>query len=155
VAIHIASGSERIVPGGGAMLPAAMRMKTWTGLCIFLLTATVFAATTLDLSDFDEDAMHAIDDAKQDLESDLSGNDAKSAAANAAIVRDGLKWAESYFAKKGSVDDAIQLAQQGQEFAATIIKSAGAKDFAAASDAYDGLVRTCKRCHDAYKPPSL
>ena len=127
--------------------------KAWIGFVFLLATTTL--ASTLDLSDFDEDAMHAIDDAKKDLESDLASKDVKAAIENAAIIRDGLTWAESYFVKKGNVEDAIRLSKQGKGFATAIIESADARDFVAASDAYDGLVRTCKRCHDAYKPPSL
>jgi hypothetical protein len=117
------------------------------------MSSVVFAG--IDLSDFDEDAMRAVDDASKELESSLASKDTQVALANAQFIRDSLQWAEGYFGKKGNVDDAVRLARQGQELATAIEKSVKASDFEAASGSYDSLVRTCKRCHDAYKPPKL
>jgi hypothetical protein len=125
----------------------------------FFAAATLWVANVvfagIDLSDFDEDAMRAVEDASKELESSIAARDVQVTAANAEFIRDSLQWAEGYFAKKGNVADAVTLARQGREFAAAIAKSVNESDFDAASASYTSLVRTCKRCHDAYKPPSL
>lgn len=118
------------------------------------VAVTSFAAA-LDLRDFDEDAMRAVEDAGKELESSIPGQDAPTTVANAEFVRDSLRWAEGYFAKKGGVEDAVKLAQQGQEQANAIALAAKAKNFDGASDSFVSLKQTCKRCHDAYKPPKL
>lgn len=119
------------------------------------LASVAFAAAKLDLSDFDTDAMQAVDDAKKELEAGLAAKDTKVSVENAEFIRDSLAWAEGYFGKKGSVADAVKMAGEGREFAAQIARAAAANDFDAASSSYDSLVRTCKSCHDAYKPPKL
>jgi hypothetical protein len=124
-----------------------------TAMIAIGVSGTVFAA--MDLSDFDQDTMQAVDDAKKELESGLAAKESKEAVANAEFIRDSLQWAEGYFAKKGNVDDAVKWAREGREFAAAIATSVGRGDFDAASESYNSLVRTCKSCHDVYKPPSL
>lgn len=117
------------------------------------VSGAVFAS--MDLSDFDQDTMQAVDDAKKELESGLAARESKAAIANAEFIRDSLQWAEGYFAKKGNVDDAVRWAKEGREHAAAIVSSVGRGDFDAANESYNSLIRTCKSCHDVYKPPSL
>jgi hypothetical protein len=120
-----------------------------------LLCALAVAASNIDLTDFDDDVMKNMDDTVKSLDSDLATHDPKAAQTDAGAIREGLHRAEEYFARKGNVDDAVQLAKQGEEFAINIAKSAGSSDFEAALNTYDALVKTCRRCHDVYKPPEL
>jgi hypothetical protein len=120
-----------------------------------LLGSLASAATNIDLTDFNDDVMKNMDDTVKSLDSDLAGKDVRSAEADAGSIRDGLHWAEEYFTRKGNVEDAVQLARQGEGFAADIAKSAASSDFDAALTSYESLVKTCRRCHDAYKPPEL
>jgi hypothetical protein len=113
------------------------------------------ATTNMDLTDFNEDVMKDMDDAFKSLDSNIATKNAKAAVADAQVVRDGLKWAEDYFTRKGKVEDAVKLARQGQDLAAAVAKSAAASDFDTALTDYDSLVKTCRVCHDAYKPPDL
>jgi hypothetical protein len=122
---------------------------------LVMLVTLASAATNIDLTDFDDDVMKNMDDTVKSLDSDIAGRNVKSAQADAGTVRDGLRWAEEYFARKGNVADAVQLAKQGQELAADVAKSAAMNDFDAALTSYDSLMKTCRRCHDAYKPPEL
>jgi len=117
--------------------------------------ASAAAWASMDLSDFDQDTMQSVDDAKKELESGLAGRESKAAIANAEFIRDSLQWAEGYFAKKGNVDDAVKWAREGREYADAVAAAVGRGDFAAANESYNSLVRTCKSCHDVYKPPSL
>jgi hypothetical protein len=120
-----------------------------------LLVSLAYAAANIDLTDFNDDIMRNMDDTVKTLDSDLAGHDSKSAQTNARAIQDGLHWAEDYFRRKGNVEDAVQLAKQGEELASDVSKSAAANDFDAALASYDSLVKTCRRCHDAYKPPEL
>lgn len=122
---------------------------------LVLLCALAVAATNIDLTDFDDDVMKNMDDTVKSLDSDLATRDAKAAQADAGTIRDGLHWAEGYFRRKGNVEDAVQLAKQGEELATNITRSAVASDFDAALTQYEALVKTCRRCHDVYKPPEL
>jgi len=122
---------------------------------LLLLGTFAVAATNIDLTDFNDDVMKNMDDTVKSLDSDLATRDTRSAQSDAATIRDGLRWAEEYFTRKGNVDDAVQLAKKGEELATNIAKSAGSSDFDAALTTYDALVKTCRRCHDAYKPPEL
>lgn len=120
-----------------------------------LLGTLASAAANIDLTDFNDDVMKNMDDTVKALDSDLAGHDVKSAQADAGTIRDGLHWAEEYFTRKGNVADAVRLAKLGEELAATVARSAASNDFDAALTSYESLVKTCRRCHDAYKPPEL
>jgi hypothetical protein len=120
-----------------------------------LLGTLASAAANVDLTDFNDDVMRNMDDTVKSLDSDIAGHDSKSAQADAGSIRDGLHWAEEYFTRKGNVQDAVELAKEGQSLAASVARSAASNDFDAALTSYDLLVRTCRRCHDAYKPPEL
>jgi cytochrome c556 len=116
------------------------------------LAATVFAAD-IDYSDFDDDLMRTMDDAVKDLDSNVGGQEADAALANAAVLKDGLAWAERYFAKKPEAPLGAGFAREGQEQVAALIKAVEAKDFDAAHGNVRAVVKTCKSCHEAYKPP--
>ena len=124
-----------------------------SGLAVFFVSSAVFAS--IDLSDFDKNTMQDVDDASKELEAAIAAKEGQVTVANAEFIRDSLHWAEGYFEKKGGVADAVKLARAGREFAAEIVKAAGEGNFDAASDSYTSLRRTCKSCHDAYKPPSI
>lgn len=127
--------------------------KSVAGIVALGVSGAVFGS--IDLGDFDKNTMQDVDDANKELESALASKETQVAVANAEFIRDSLHWAEGYFDRKGNAADAVKLAREGRELAASIATSAGEGDFAAASVAYESLRRTCKSCHDAYKPPSL
>ena len=134
---------------------AARIYKYVFSAAVTLAAALAYAAANLDLTDFDDDVMKNMDDTVKALDTDLATHNAKSAQSDAQAIHDGLHWAEEYFTRKGKVDDAVQLAKRGEGLAADIVKSAAANDFDTASSTYDSLVKNCRRCHDAYKPPEL
>jgi hypothetical protein len=121
------------------------------------LTGSLVSAGTLnlDLSDFNDDVMRDMDDTMKNLDSHLALRDAQSVASDAESIRNGLEWAQEYFTKKGKLDDAIRWAAQGRELAAAVAKSAQAGDYDASLGKYDSLVKTCRACHDVYKPPDI
>ena len=123
----------------------------------FGMAGPLVAAGTvsLDLSDFNDDVMRDMDDTMKRLDSDIATRGATSVAADAQSIRDGLKWAQDYFTKKGNVEDAVNWARQGQDLADAVAKSARSSDFDTSLNTYDSLVKTCRACHDAYKPPDI
>ncbi len=122
---------------------------------VVMSAALAYGAANLDLTDFNDDVMKNMDDSMKALDTDVATHNAKSAQVDGQAIRDGLHWAEEYFTRKGNVEDAVQLAKQGEALAGDIAKSAASNDFDAALSSYDSLVKTCRRCHDAYKPPEL
>ena len=136
-------------------MPKAILVRGAFATALVLLVTLACAAANIDLADFNDDIMRNMDDTVKTLDSDLAGHDGKSAQTDARVIQDGLHWAEDYFTRKGNVADAVQLARQGEDLASDVAKSAASNDFDAALASYDSLVKTCRRCHDAYKPPEL
>jgi hypothetical protein len=117
---------------------------------LVLLTAGA-ARAELDFSDFDDFLMQEMEDALKALEPHIGTKDVAAAAEDVEVLREGLQWAETYFSTKG-VEDAIALAKQGQEHAAAVAKSLAAGDLDAAAAAARSVAKTCRSCHDAYRP---
>jgi len=116
------------------------------------LAASLWAAE-LDFSDFDDTLMRSMDDAIKELDSNVGGQQADDAMAQVGVLKDGLAWAEKYFAAKPDAPLGAGFAREGQEHLALVAQSIQAKDFDAASSGVRGVAKACKACHQAYKPP--
>ncbi len=110
-------------------------------------------AADIDFSDFDDDLMQSMDDAIKELDSNVGGQDAKASLANAEVLREGFAWAEKYFAAKPEAPRGAGLRAKARNISRAWCKSIDAGDFDAASNGVRAVVRTCKACHEAYKPP--
>src|ERR1700724_3493809 len=119
------------------------------GISVGLLGPLVQATVSLDLTDFNDDVMREMDDAMKRLDSDIATRNAASVTTDARSIRDGLKWAQDYFTKKGNVEDAVKWAKQGQDLADAVARSAQSSDLDTSLSTYDSLVKTCRACHDA------
>lgn len=128
-----------------------MRTRWWTAGAAVALAAAATAAE-IDFTDFDDVLMRDMDDAIQELDSNVSGGQREAALANAAVLRDGLAWVEQYFANKPEAPRGAGLAREGSSQLAAAVVAIEAGDFEAAGTAVRGLVRSCKACHQAYKP---
>ena len=129
-----------------------MRRNSLAAGVLLTLAASVMAAD-IDFSDFDDDLMRSMDDAIKELDSNVGGQDAKASLANAAVLEDGLVWAEKYFVAKPEAPLGAGYAREGKEHLAAVVTAVEGKHFAAASNNVRAVVRTCKACHEAYKPP--
>jgi hypothetical protein len=129
-----------------------MRTRLLVASALVALASTAWAAD-IDYSDFDDALMRDMDDAIKELDSNVSGQHAEASLANAIVLRDGLAYAEKYFAAKPETPKGAGLAREGQEHLALVVQAIEAKDFDAASRSVRGVVRSCKACHEAYKPP--
>lgn len=106
----------------------------------------------LDLHDYDDDLMRDLDKTIKYFEPDISAKNAQSALDDAAVLQDGFKYTEDYFAKKGGADDAVQISKEGLDYIAAAIKSVLDNKFEAAAEAARGAAKTCRACHNTYKP---
>ena len=129
-----------------------MRKNWWAAGVLLTLAASVMAAE-LDLSDFDDDLMRSMDDAVKELDSNVGGQDAKASLANAAVLQDGFAWAEKYFTAKPEAPLGAGYAREGRDHLAELVKALEAGNFDAATGNVRAVVKTCKACHEAYKPP--
>jgi len=132
-----------------------MRKKVWAaGVVWTLAAAAAFAAAAdIDYSDFDDTLMRSMDDAIKDLDSNVGGRDGAAALENAKVLTEGLAVAESYFAKKAETPLGAGYARDAQQNLKSLVQSLEVKDFDAASNQVREVVRSCKACHQAYKPP--
>jgi hypothetical protein len=125
---------------------------------IALLSATLLNCPvqaerrTIDLHDYDDDLMRDLDKTIKYFEPDITAGNAQSAIDDAAVLQDGFKYTEDYFAKKGDADDAVKISREGQEALATAVRLVAANDFEAAAAAARQTAQTCRSCHDIYKP---
>ena len=125
------------------------------GIAAGLTGPLVRATVSLDLTDFNDDVMREMDDTMKRLDSNIATRDVTSVETDARSIRDGLKWTQDYFTKKGNVEDAVKFAKQGQDLADAVARSAQSSDFDTSLSTYDSLVKTCRACHDVYKPPDI
>jgi cytochrome c556 len=116
------------------------------------IAATAIAAD-LDFSDFDDSLMKSMDEAIKELDSNIGGQEKQGALANAAQLRDGLAQAEKYFSTRTDTPRAPGFARDGQQQLTLLVQSLESNDFDAASGNVRALARSCKACHQAYKPP--
>ncbi len=125
----------------------------WFAAANFLAMAALAAPPALDFADFDDALMREMDDAIKDLDSNLGGQDSNASRANVVVLRDGLAWAEQYFVKKPEAPLGVGYVREGQQHLAATLAAIEARDFEAANGHLRGVVRSCKACHEAYKPP--
>ena len=105
------------------------------------------ATAEIDLGE----VMPAIEDVTRSLDSSVAGRQSEAAAAEAEKLEDLFRKVEAFFASKRDAADAVAFARSSQGLTADISRSVKAADFDGASLAVSGLVRSCKRCHEAYR----
>ena len=90
-----------------------MKRKRVTAIALVtvLLGGVVWAA--VDLSDFNDDVMRAMDDANKELQPYISAGNVNAAIDDSQVLAEGLKWTEAYFADKGGAEDAVKFSQDG------------------------------------------
>lgn len=113
-------------------------------------SSVVIAA--IDLSDFNDDVMRAMDDSIKDLEPSLGAGNTEAAKNDLDVLVEAYQWTEDYFVKKGNADDAVKIAQQGKLLVAAVDKAMVANNLTDAASAARGTAKNCKSCHDLYKP---
>jgi hypothetical protein len=120
------------------------------GLIAVLGSGVAFAA--IDLSDFNDDVMRAMDDAFKDLEPVLGANNATAAKNDIDVLLEGYQWTDDYFVAKGGADDAVKLAKEGRVLIQRADEAIAKKDLIGAAALARETAKNCKSCHDLYKP---
>jgi cytochrome c556 len=125
---------------------------TWRMPCALLLVVPM-TVVALDLADFDQDVMRAMDDAFKDLEPVLGASNADIAKDDIAVLKDGYQFTHEYFTgKKAEAPDAVEINLAGQKLLGEIESAVAAKDFPKAVTKSRELQGNCRSCHDKYKP---
>lgn len=127
-------------------------LAAWVATLVFSMIAM---AAEIDFSDFHDSLMRDMDDAVKELDSNVAGGDAAASLANVKALREGFAWAEKYFAAKPEAPLGHGFAKDGILHLDALEKALSAGDFDGANDGLRGVVKSCKACHEAYKPPEL
>ncbi len=120
------------------------------GAMTALSGGAVFAA--IDLSDFNDDVMRAMDDAFKNLEPVLGAGDATAAKNDIDVLLEGYQWTDDYFTAKGGVDDAVKIAKDGHALIERAQAALAKNDLGGAAALARETAKNCKSCHDLYKP---
>jgi len=126
-----------------------MLRKVIAGALGALLSCTVTAEVNID--GVDTLLMQDMDAYAKELEPLIGARNTPAATDAAKFLGKGLKWTEDYFAGQ-SASDAVQFAREGQQRAAAVLSALSGGDFAGAATAARALTKTCRACHDVYRP---
>jgi hypothetical protein len=135
--------------------PPGQRFRWQLGAVLCLTWAGIASAAfiRLDLHDFDDDLMRDMDTATKDLEPVLGAGNADAAKEDIDVLQHGFQWTEGYFQKKQTTPDAVKVAQEGERLIGELLPLLQRKDFPTAAATARELAKTCRACHDTYKPP--
>lgn len=117
-------------------------------LAVFAAGKVAFAQSVLDFDEW----MQRIDRRSQSVQRNLAARDANAAVADAREIGELYGSMEAYFSRRDNAGNAVKLSREGRDLAAAVVRSAAAKDFAAASKAAVSIARACRSCHSEYKP---
>lgn len=106
----------------------------------------------IDLRDYDDELMRDLDRTIKFFEPDIAAKNIEGAKGDAEILEEGFRYTSDYFSKKTNADDAVEISQQGLRSVAAALASLNASEFDKASAAARDAARTCRACHDIYKP---
>lgn len=120
----------------------------WAGL----LAGSARAAPSLDFHDYDNDLMRDLDKTIKYFEPDITARNADAAKEDLALLADGFRYTEGYFAKKAGAGDAVEISRKGAKILDDVRDLLEKADFDAAAAAARETPNVCKSCHDIYKP---
>jgi hypothetical protein len=123
-------------------------IKKFIFFAIYILLSSNVISAEEELS---TELMQAIEDANKNLSSNIALNDVKAAAIDTKELIEMFSKVETYFTKKGSAENAVELSKKSKGLLVEIEKSVSIKDFSAATNLATDLSRTCRSCHTFYK----
>lgn len=124
-----------------------------SAIIVSLLGTTVLAERVdIDLRDYDDELMRDLDRTIKYFEPDIIAKNVSGATEDAEILEEGFRYTEDYFARKGNAEDAVKISRQGLQFIGTALERLEQNDFDGAAEAARETARTCRACHDIYKP---
>jgi len=129
-----------------------MRVNWIALISAIAIFSSGLAFAAIDLSDFDDDVMRAMDDSFKDLEPVLGAGDATAAKNDIDVLLEGYQWTDDYFVKKTGADDAVKIARDGRALIQRAQAAINNNDLTGASALARDTAKNCKSCHDLYKP---
>jgi hypothetical protein len=128
-------------------------IRNWIALtgAIAILSGGI-ALAAIDLSDFNDDVMRAMDDSFKNLEPVLGAGDAVAARNDVEVLLEGYQWTDDYFATKPGAADAVKLAKDGHVLIQRAEVAIAKNDLVEAASIARETAKNCKSCHDLYKP---
>ncbi|WP_347989059.1 hypothetical protein [Methylomonas sp. AM2-LC] len=127
-----------------------MRMTQNAIGILFMLLSNIAGAD----AEFDfEEMMKDVETQTQSVQNSIAAKDVDTATADAKKLQDEFKLVENYFTKRGNASDAVGIAKEYQEKAATLQKSLAVSDYDTANHVAQEFSQQCRgACHDSYKP---
>jgi hypothetical protein len=104
----------------------------------------------IDFHGYDDDLMRDLDKSIKYFEPDITAKNADAARDDAAVLQEGFKYTEAFFAKNGA-EDAVKISRDGSQRIADALKFVEQNDFESAAAAARETTQLCKSCHDLYK----
>ena len=128
--------------------PGRLR-AAWLAAGALALSPLLWSHSVFDLDEW----MDRIDDGNQDLQRNIAARDRAAALERARELESLYGLMEKFFVDRGGSENAVRISREGRAQAAAAIRHLDAKQFDAANGHVRALVKTCKSCHEAYKPP--
>ncbi len=122
-----------------------------TTTAVTVAAAAALLAAEVDLTDFDTLLMNDMDGTVKQLEPLIGGRNSAAATEAAVFLEEGFDWTEQYFSAKG-VADGAKLARDGKQRAQAVRTALAANDFKAAAAAARDVAKSCRACHEVYRP---
>jgi hypothetical protein len=124
------------------------KMVALLSIGVTLSCGPVIAA--IDFRGYDDDLMRDLDKTIKYFEPDITAKNADAARDDAAVLQEGFKYTEAFFAKNGA-EDAVKISRDGSQRIADALKFVERNDFESAAAAARETTQLCKSCHDLYK----
>src|SRR5882724_1627126 len=115
---------------------------TLAALAVFAAGEVAFGQSVLDFDEW----MQRVDRRSQSVQRNLAAEEANAAIADAREIGELYGSMEAYFSRRGNADKAVKLSREGRELAATVVRSAAARDFATASKAAVSIAKIGRAC---------
>ena len=125
-----------------------MKAVTLLSMCVMLCCGPVVAA--IDFHGYDDDLMRDLDKTIKYFEPDITAKNAAAAKEDAAVLQEGFKYTETFFARNGA-EDAVKISKEGTQRIADALKFVDQNDFESAAAQAREATQLCKSCHDLYK----
>ena len=129
----------------------AMKLIPLISLLLLGMASTTMAGSDDEL---DTDLMQTIDDTTKSVTSNIDLHKAAPATADAQERATLFRQVQAFYEKRHGAEDAVGYSRTCLDLAARIEASLKQQDFRAAAVAANDLTRTCRSCHDVYKPLS-
>jgi hypothetical protein len=104
--------------------------------------------------DMDTDLMQTIDDTAKSVTSNIDLRNPAAGGTDAQELQNLFRQVQAFYERRHDAPDAVTYARTSLDLAGRIERALAGRDYADAARAAADLTRTCRSCHDVYKPLS-